>query len=112
MMPSSKTLVSLSAALVAGMFLIASPILASDTTEKKVTEKEVCVTQYGGGTECKKEVIEEEIKHEQVKGEVTHATVDAGLEDVNWLGIATVMGVFGITFFALSKFTSKVYLLD
>ena len=105
-MSFSKTLVKASMAL-STLALVATPTLAAGD-ETKVTEKEVCVTQYGGQTECKKEVITEEVTHDET---VTHETVDAGLGE-NLLVLAAIMGSVAVTAFALSKITQKVYLFD
>lgn len=83
------------------VLMLAGPAYAGGDT--KTTEKEVCVTQYGGGTECHKEIISEEI---------THETVDAGLEDFKYLPFAGMLAGIGIAFLILSKITKKVYVLD
>ena len=78
-------------AVMATMALVATPALADG--DKKVTEKEVCTTQYGGATECKKEKVTEE---------VTHKTVDAGLGDYPLAVIALGLSTAGIAAYAAS----------
>lgn len=73
------------------MALVATPALADG--DKKVTEKEVCTTQYGGATECKKEKVTEE---------VTHKTVDAGLGDYPLAAIASVTSLVAGALYATS----------
>ena len=91
------------------MALSVTPVIA-DGDETKTTEKEVCVTQYGGGTECTKETVTEVTKREeQIE---THETVDAGLEDYNFIGLAGVLAGTGAVFYILSKITKQVYVLD
>ena len=107
-MKSAKLIKNVSVAL-AAMALTATPVLA-DGDETKTTEKEVCVTQYGGGTECTTETITEVVtREEQVE---THLTVDAGLEDFNYLGFAGILAGTGAIFLILSKITQQVYVLD
>jgi hypothetical protein len=72
------------------------PVFASGDT------KEVCVTQYGGATDCHTETINEE---------VTHGTVNAGLGD-NLVLIAGLMAGGSGLLFLLSKVTKRAYWLD
>lgn len=78
-------------AIAATMVLVATPAFADGDT--KVTEKEVCTTQYGGATECKKEKVTEE---------VTHKTVDAGLGDYPLAAIAAVTSLVAGALYATS----------
>ncbi len=71
--------------------LVATPAQADGDT--KVTEKEVCTTQYGGATECKKEKVTEE---------VTHKTVDAGLGDYPLATIAFATSMVAAALYAAS----------
>jgi hypothetical protein len=64
--------------------------------------KEVCVTQYGGATDCHTETINEE---------VTHGTVNAGLGD-NLFVMAGIMVIFGAGLFGLAKLVKRSYWLD
>lgn len=91
-----------------GLALLVLPVNAgSSETETKVTQKEVCVTQYGGSTECKTEEITEEVKRD----EVTHDTVDAGLEDLNFGQIAAITGLAGFALMGISKVTRNFDIL-
>lgn len=76
---------------VAMLVLVATPAFADG--DKKVTEKEVCTTQYGGATECKKEKVTEE---------VTHKTVDAGLGDYPLAAIALTTSLVAGALYATS----------
>jgi hypothetical protein len=78
-------------AVMATMALVATPAFADG--EAKVTEKEVCTTQYGGATECKKEKVTEE---------VTHKTVDAGLGDYPLATIAFATSLVAGALYATS----------
>lgn len=97
-MMSAKKIVSASVlALVLGLVPV-SAVLADGTTTK-----EVCVTQYGGATECHNETVTEE---------VTHETVQADLGDMNVLVVAGIMAGFGIALFGIAKLTARTYFLD
>jgi hypothetical protein len=81
-----------------------------EVVEKKIVEKEVCTTDYQGKTECKIEKKEEVVTREEQ--EQVHGTVDAGIEDINFLGLAGVLAGTGAVFYLFSKLTQKVYILD
>lgn len=109
MVPYSKVLTALlSAGVVTLGLVMASNVQASGDTETKVTEKQVCVTQYGGGTECKTEKVEEKVTRDSV----THDTVQAGIEDINFMGLATAAGIVGIALMGAAKLTQQRYWLD
>jgi hypothetical protein len=97
MMPTKKIVSAVVLALVLGLVPV-SAVLADGTTTK-----EVCVTQYGGATECHTETISEE---------VTHETVQADLGDINVLAVAGIMAGFGIALFGAAKLTARAYFLD
>jgi len=94
-MKTAKFLTTVSLVSLMGFALVPS-VLAGGTT------KEVCVTQYGGATECHTETINEE---------VTHETVNAGVGD-NLLVAGTIAGAMGGMLFILAKFTRRAYFLD
>lgn len=102
----SKTL--LTAGVVTLGLLVAGNVQASGDTETKVTEKQVCVTQYGGGTECKTEKVEEKVTRDSA----THETVQAGIEDINFMGLAAAAGIVGIALMGAAKLTQQRYWLD
>lgn len=51
-------------------------------------------------------------KVEQPREKVTHAPVDAGLEDVNWVLVAVMMGVGGVVVLGMSRMSEYAYWLD
>jgi hypothetical protein len=109
MVPYSKVPKTLLASGVIALGLVvANNVQASGDTETKVTEKQVCVTQYGGGTECKTEKVEEKVTRDSV----THETVQAGIEDINFMGLASAAGVVGIALMGAAKLTQQRYWLD
>ena len=59
--------------------------------------------QYGGGVET---------PSEQPKEEITHETIEAGIEDVNFSLVAVGMASMAFTFIIVSRVTQRVYLLD
>jgi hypothetical protein len=91
------------------LLMTVSPVMADGVKtaapEKKVTKKEVCVTQYGGGTECKIEEVTEEIIHDT-------RDIKAGVGDLNWLHVAAALSVAGVGLGLLSKMTQRVYLFE
>ena len=114
MMPLSPNTKTTLASLIIVLGLFVSVNTANAVEDEKVvvsvTEKETCVSAYGEPETCTSEKYEDTVTHART-GEV-HGTVDAGLEDVNFIGIAAIMGAVGAVFSGISKLTSKVYLLD
>jgi hypothetical protein len=109
MMPLSAKSKNIVAALIMALgLMVAGNVQASGDTETKVTEKQVCVTQYGGGTDCTTEKIEETVNRENV----THDTVKAGIEDVNFMALAIAAGVVGLSLMGAAKLTQRLYWLD
>ena len=49
---------------------------------------------------------------EQPKEEVVHETVEAGIEDINWMGMLAIMIGLGSGFLGISRMTKRVYWLD
>ena len=68
-------------------------------------EEVVCTVVYGQGEVCGVRTTREQIL-------ASHTPVEAGIEDVNFLGIAASVGAAGAIFFLLSKVTKRFYLID
>jgi len=109
MMPYSKVTTTLLTAgvMTLGLVMTTTAYAAGDT-QVKVTEKQKCVTQYGGGTECKTEKVEEKV----TRDEVTHETVQAGIEDINFMNMAAAAAVVAVALMGASKLTRGMYWLD
>lgn len=73
----------------------------ADGTETKTTTKTICTTTYGGGTECRDEVVTEEVVRDETPKEEIITEVDTGIAEVAIIAAALVLG--GVGLFALAQ---------
>lgn len=92
----NKLMITLALVLLVATQVSAVSADGDQKTEVKTTTKQVCTTTYGGATECRDEIVKEEIKREEVVKREEVIKVETGIVETMLVVSSLFAGGLGL----------------